>query len=64
MPLRAIGGKKTDAIAGLHAEFNERGGEASDAAEKLLGRDGFPFPVSANHLGARIREIVDGVQEA
>ena len=64
MPLRAIGGKEPDAVAGLHAKFHESGGEASDAAEKFLRPNGFPAPVAAKHLGARVRKIVDGVQEA
>ena len=64
MPLRAIGGKEADAVAGLHAEFDESGREASDAAEKFLGRNGFPATVAANHLGARVRMRVDGVEEA
>src|SRR6266581_5047579 len=64
MPLGAVGGKETDAVAGLHAEFHESGGKASDAAEKFLGPDGFPAAVAANHLGARVRKIIDGVQEA
>jgi len=64
VPLGAIGGKKADAVAGLHAEFDESGGEAGDAAEKFLGRDGFPTAVATNHLGAGVRKIIDGVQEA
>jgi len=63
VPLRTIGGKKTDAVAGLHAEFDKRGGKASDAAEKFLGRNGFPAAVAANHLGAWVRMSIDSVQE-
>src|SRR5438132_10203478 len=64
VPLRAVGGKETDAVAGLHAEFDKSSREASDAAEKFLGRNDFPAAVAANHLGARVRASVDGVQEA
>ncbi len=64
MPLGAVGGKKADAVAGFHAEFDESGGETGDAAEKFPGRDGFPTAVATNHLGAGVRQIVDGVQEA
>ena len=64
MPLRAIGGKETYAVAGLYAEFNKGGGQAGDAAEKFLRRDRSPTAIMANHLGAGVREIVDGVQEA
>src|SRR5712691_7035558 len=64
VPLRTVGGKKTDAVAGLHAEFDESCGEAGHAAEKFLGRNGLPAAVAANHLGARVRKIVDNVQKA
>ncbi len=64
MPLGAVGGKETHAVAGLHAEFNKGGRQAGDAAEKFLRRDGLPAAVPADHLGARVRQIVDGVQEA
>src|SRR6266852_3344238 len=36
VPLGAVGGKKADAVAGLHAEFDESSGKAGDAAEKFL----------------------------
>ena len=32
VPLRAIGGEKTDAVAGLHAKLHESSGKAGDAA--------------------------------
>ncbi len=64
VPFGAVSGKETEAIAGLYTKFDEGGGEASDAAEEFLGRDGLPAAVAANHLGARVRKIVDGVQEA
>jgi hypothetical protein len=64
VPFGAVGGKETDAIAGFHAEFDQGGGKAGDAAEKFLGGDGVPSAVAADHLGARVREIVDDIQEA
>jgi len=64
MPFGAIGGKKADTVTGFHAEFDESGGEAGDAVEKFLGRDGFPTAVATNHLCARVRQIIDGVHEA
>jgi len=64
MPLRTVGGKETHAIAGLYAEFNKGGRKASDAAEKFLRGNGLPTAVPANHLRARIRKIIDGIEEA
>jgi len=64
MPLGAVGGEKAHAVAGLYAEFNKGGRQASDAAEKFLGRDGLPTTVTANHLCAGVRKIIDGIQEA
>jgi len=64
MPLWTVGRKKTDAVAGLHAEFHKGSGKASDAAENLLGCEGVPAAVTASHLGVRVRMRVDGVQEA
>src|SRR5713226_4509179 len=64
MPLGAIGGKEPYTVTGLYAEFDECGRKASDAAEKFLGRDRLPAAVPANHLRARVRKIVDGIQEA
>jgi hypothetical protein len=64
MPLGTVGAKETDAVAWLHAEFNKGGRQARDAAEKFLRGDGLPVAVPANHLRARVRKIVDGVQEA
>jgi hypothetical protein len=64
MPLGAVGGEETHTIAGLYAEFNKGAGQASDAAEKFLRGESFPAAVVANHLGARVREIVDGVEKA
>src|SRR6267154_950133 len=64
VPFGPIGGEKADAVAGLHAEFNKSGRKAGDAAEKFLGRDGLPAAVAANHLRARVRKIVSGVQKA
>jgi len=63
MPLRTVGGKEADAVAGLHAKFDESGGKASDAAEKFLRCKGFPAAVAANHLSARVRMSIDSVQE-
>ena len=64
MPLGAVGGEETDAVAGLYAEFNKGSRQASDAAEKFLRGDGLPAAVPANHLGARVRKIINGIQEA
>ena len=36
VPLGTIGGKKTDAVAGLDAKFHESGREARNAAKKFL----------------------------
>ena len=62
VPLGAIGGEETDAIAGLYAEFNESSGEASDTTQKFLGGDGLPAVGGAKHLCAQIRQGVDGVE--
>jgi hypothetical protein len=64
VPFGTIGGEKADAIAGLHAEFDEGGRKARDATKKFLGRDGIPAAVAAEHLRARARQRVDGIQEA
>ncbi len=64
VPLGAVGGKKADAVAGFYAELDKGGGKARDATEKFLGGDGLPTAVAANHLGTRVREVVDNVQEA
>src|SRR6266850_2398961 len=64
VPFGAIRGEKTDAIAGLDAELDESGGKSGDAAEKFLRGDRFPAAVAANHLGARVRQLVDDIQEA
>jgi len=64
MPFRTIWGEEADAVAGFHAEFNERIGQASDAAEKLLRRNSLPAPVAAHHLGAGRRVVVDGPKES
>jgi len=44
MPFGAVGGKETYAVAGLYAEFNKGGRQASDATEKFLGRDASQRP--------------------
>jgi hypothetical protein len=64
MPLGAVGGDKPHAVAGLYTEFNKGGRKASDAPEKFLRRDGLPAAITANHLRAQVRKIIDGVQEA
>src|SRR4029077_17147427 len=64
VPFGAISGEKADAIARLDAEFHEGGGKTTYAAEKFLRGDGLPAAVAANHLGARVRQIVDDGQEA
>src|SRR5207245_722059 len=64
VPLRTVGGKETDAVAGLYSEFDKRGGKAGDAAKEFLGGDGLPVAVAPNHLGTRVRKIVNGVEEA
>ena len=64
VPFGTVSGEKTDAVAGLHAKLDEGSREASDAAEKFLGRNGFPAAIAANHLGTRVRMSVDGIQEA
>jgi len=64
MPFGTVGAKETDAVAGLHAEFNKGGRQASDAAKKFLRGDGLPAAVTANQLRARVRKIIDGIQEA
>ena len=38
VPFGAVGCKKADAVAGLHAEFDEGGGESGDAAEEIRRR--------------------------
>src|SRR5204863_3674280 len=40
VPFGTVSGEKTDAVAGLHAKLDEGSREASDAAEKFLGRNG------------------------
>src|SRR5580704_4994318 len=64
VPLGAIGGKETHAIAGLYAEFHKGHGQAGYPAEQLRGRDGLPEIVAAKHLGARVGEYVDDVEKA
>jgi len=64
VPLGAIGGENGHAVAGFDAEFDEGHGEACDAAEEFGGGDGMPGGIAAKELGARIRERIDGVQEA
>src|SRR5258708_23306656 len=64
VPLGAIGGKKTNAVAGFHAEFHESGGETGDTAAEYLRADVLPPALPADHLRAGVRQIVDGVQEA
>jgi hypothetical protein len=64
VPLRAIGGKEADAVAGLDAQFDEGVGEAGYAAEEFLRGDGFPAVGMAEQLGTRRREFVDGVEKA
>jgi hypothetical protein len=64
MPFRTIWRKKADAVARLHAEFNQRIGQASDAPQELLRRNSFPAPVAAYHLGAGRRVLVDSPQES
>src|SRR6266568_6412270 len=64
MPLRTVCGEKAEAVARLYTEFHKRRGKTGDAAEKLLGRDGLPTAVAAEHLCTGIRQVVDSVQEA
>src|SRR5208337_5360905 len=64
MPFRTIWRKKADAVAWFHSEFNERIGQPGDTPQKLLRRNGFPAPVSAHHLGAGRRVLVDGPKES
>src|SRR6266403_2615521 len=64
VPFGPIRGEKTDAIAGLDAEFHESSGKTGDAAEKFLRGDGVPAALAANHLCARVRQLVDDGQEA
>ena len=64
VPFGPIRGEKTDAIAGLDAEFHESSGKTGDAAEKFLRGDGVPAALAANHLCARVRQLLDDGQEA
>jgi len=64
VPFGAVGGEKTDTVTGFHAKFHEGCREAGHAAKEFLGRNGFPAAVLAHHLRARIRQIVDGIEEA
>ena len=64
VPLGAVGGEEADAIAGFYAELDEGVGEAGNAAEELLGGDGFPAIGAAEHLGTWGRVLFNGVEEA
>jgi hypothetical protein len=64
MPFRTIWSKKANAVARFHAEFHERIGQASDAAQKLLRRNSFPSTVAAHHLSSRRGVVIDGPKES
>ena len=58
------GAEKADAVTRLDAQFDECAREAGDATKKLLGPDGLPKIATADHLRARVRKIINGIQEA
>src|SRR5207245_11367520 len=63
VPFGTVRGEKAYAVARFYTEFHKRRGKAGDAEEKLLGRDGLPTAVAAEHLCTGIRQVVDSVQE-
>ena len=64
VPFGTIGSEEADAIAGFNAEFDETIGEAGNAAEELLGGNGFPAVGGAVHLGAWRRMLVKGAKKS
>src|SRR5271165_2260176 len=63
VPFRAIRCEQTDTITGFYAKFDERVSQARDAAEKLLGRNGFPAVGVAEHLRPRSGVLIYGVKK-
>jgi hypothetical protein len=64
VPFRPVGSEKPDAITGFDPKFDQRRRQAGNATEKFGGGNAFPLARTANHLRARIRQIVYRVEKA